>query len=142
MAGYHLAEIKKGKLGTVSKIQEELDEAIDSINQGVKIMLLVELSDLIGAVKMVATNCGENLESLLPTSIPFVSKSASLTQLQKLITLAQTQETNKDRLALLDTLKQIVVETANLALHFNSSLEDLMKMQAVTERAFVSGSRK
>ena len=52
--GYHLKKIKKGKLGTLDKIQEELDEAYDSEAQGVKIMTAVELSDLIGAVEAYA----------------------------------------------------------------------------------------
>lgn len=49
--GYHLAEIKKGVYGEISKIQEELDELNDAVNQGNKIMELVELSDIIGAIK-------------------------------------------------------------------------------------------
>jgi hypothetical protein len=48
--GYHLAEIKKGELGELSKIQEELDELKDAEAQGVKVMQLVEASDLIGAI--------------------------------------------------------------------------------------------
>lgn len=51
LPGYHLTEITKGTLGELSKIREELDEAFDAERQGVKIMLAVELSDLIGAVK-------------------------------------------------------------------------------------------
>ncbi len=49
--GYHLTEIPKGELGELSKIQEELSEAVDSESQGVKIMTLVELSDMIGATE-------------------------------------------------------------------------------------------
>lgn len=49
--GYHLREIKRGKLGELSKIQEELDEAKDAEEQGVRIMLLVELADMIGAIE-------------------------------------------------------------------------------------------
>lgn len=79
--GYHILEIKKGKLGTLSKIQEELDEAVDAEQQNCKIMIAVELSDLIGAVKNYA-------------------------------------------------------ET-----HLNLTLEDLIQMQKITERAFKSGRR-
>lgn len=49
-AGYHLTEIKKGQLGELSKIQEELDEARDAEAQSNRIMTLLELSDLVGAV--------------------------------------------------------------------------------------------
>jgi hypothetical protein len=48
--GYHLAEIKKGVLGEFSKIKEEVEELEDSLNQNNKIMVLIELSDLLGAI--------------------------------------------------------------------------------------------
>lgn len=49
--GYHLTEIVKGQLGELSKIQEELDEARDAEQQQVSLMVLIELSDLVGAVE-------------------------------------------------------------------------------------------
>lgn len=48
--GYHLKQIDKGVLGEASKVREEVEEFIDAVEQGVSIMALVELSDLIGAV--------------------------------------------------------------------------------------------
>lgn len=48
--GYHLRDIKKGKIGEVSKIVEEAEELLDAHEQGVKVMELVELSDLYGAM--------------------------------------------------------------------------------------------
>lgn len=48
--GYHLTKIKKGTLGEPSKIREECDEFIDATIQGVDVMALVELSDMIGAI--------------------------------------------------------------------------------------------
>lgn len=52
--GYHSVKIKKGVLGEISKIQEELDELIDAEKQGVKIMAMCELSDLFGAIRAFA----------------------------------------------------------------------------------------
>jgi hypothetical protein len=49
--GYHLADIKRGSLGEVSKIREEVDELQDAVDQDCKIMQLVELSDLYGAIQ-------------------------------------------------------------------------------------------
>ena len=49
-AGYHVTSIKKGTLGDTSKIQEELEELLDAESQRCKIMELVELSDLYGAI--------------------------------------------------------------------------------------------
>lgn len=50
MSGYHVNEISKGVFGELSKVQEELDEAWDALEQDCPVMVLVELSDLIGAV--------------------------------------------------------------------------------------------
>lgn len=50
--GYHIKKIEKGVNGEISKIEEELNELKDAQLQGVKIMELVELSDLIGAVEL------------------------------------------------------------------------------------------
>ena len=81
--GYHLANIKRGEVGEASKIKEETDEFMDSVEQGASIMALVELADLIGAVK------------------------------------------------------------AYLAKHHPSmTLDDLLKMQTITERAFRNGYRR
>ncbi len=49
--GYHLSDIPKGEIGELSKIREELAEAQDAEDQGVSLMTLLELSDLIGAVE-------------------------------------------------------------------------------------------
>lgn len=49
--GYHMVHIEKGKLGELSKIQEELDELKDAHWQGVKIMQAIEISDLLGAIE-------------------------------------------------------------------------------------------
>lgn len=64
--GYHLKVIPKGDLGELSKIQEELDEAVDAEEQGVSVMVLVELSDLVGAVEayLAKHHPGTTLEDL------------------------------------------------------------------------------
>lgn len=51
MAGYHLRDIPKGIFGELSKIEEELEEIKDSIEQKSKLMELIELSDLYGAIQ-------------------------------------------------------------------------------------------
>ena len=50
MAGYHLKHIPRGSLGDSSKIEEELHELQDAEEQGIKILMLCELSDLVGAI--------------------------------------------------------------------------------------------
>lgn len=51
MAGYHLVDIAKGQFGRSSKIAEEVEELLDAERQGVKVMVLCELSDLYGAIR-------------------------------------------------------------------------------------------
>jgi hypothetical protein len=50
-AGYHLKEITRGKYGESSKILEETEEFMEARAQGCKIMALMELADLVGAIK-------------------------------------------------------------------------------------------
>ena len=60
--GYHLRHIPKGILGQPSKIREELEELEDAAIQGNRILQLVELSDIIGAVRHFAETLGTTLE--------------------------------------------------------------------------------
>ena len=48
--GYHVSEIARGTYGEASKIAEEAAEFADAVAQGARIMALVELSDLYGAI--------------------------------------------------------------------------------------------
>ena len=49
--GYHINEIPRGVYGEFSKINEEFLEAQDAYAQGNSIMVLLELSDLVGAIE-------------------------------------------------------------------------------------------
>lgn len=65
MAGFHQARITKGVLGELSKVREELEEAEDAAAQGQKLMLLIELADIVGAVELVAQRNGATLDDLV-----------------------------------------------------------------------------
>jgi hypothetical protein len=72
--GYHINKIKKGIYGESSKILEEIHELQDAELQKNKILALVEISDLLGAV-----------EGYLERHYPFISlndviKMADLTR--------------------------------------------------------------
>ena len=54
MSDWHKKEIAKGVLGELSKIKEELEEALDAEEQGQILMLFFELSDICGAAGLVA----------------------------------------------------------------------------------------
>ncbi len=49
--GYHLKEPPRGEFGELSKIHEEAAELKDADEQGATLMVLQELSDLIGAIE-------------------------------------------------------------------------------------------
>lgn len=49
--GYHTHDIPKGVFGELSKITEELHELIDADAQDARLMVLLELSDIYGAIE-------------------------------------------------------------------------------------------
>ena len=50
LQGYHATVIQKGEYGELSKIKEEVEEALDADKQGNPVMVLLELSDMIAAI--------------------------------------------------------------------------------------------
>lgn len=72
--GYHITAIPKGVLGCSSKILEEILELQDAELQNCKIMALVELADLYGAIKMyLDKNCPS-------TTMADLEKMSAITQ--------------------------------------------------------------
>lgn len=61
---YHLKKIKKGELGKISKVQEEIDEYKDALNQKCEIMAVLELSDIYGALEAVAISHNLTMKDL------------------------------------------------------------------------------
>lgn len=67
--GYHLREIKtKGIYGQVSKVYEELDEYEESLEQGNRIMAILELSDVYGALEALVIHHGFNMQDIVRMS--------------------------------------------------------------------------
>lgn len=62
--GYHLREIPRGVLGETSKIREELEELEDAEAQGVRLMAMVEMADLYGALQARAAKYGLTMHDL------------------------------------------------------------------------------
>ncbi|MNT79212.1 hypothetical protein D3C72_2185240 [compost metagenome] len=80
MSYFHKVVIEKGVYGELSKIREELDEAYDALHQGQELMMLIELSDIIGAVKGVAERYGMTLEQL--TAFAILRSEVAVRELQ------------------------------------------------------------
>jgi phosphoribosyl-ATP pyrophosphohydrolase len=66
--GYHTREISKGEFGKSSKICEELEELLDAEAQGDRIMILCELSDIVGACGGLAESMGFTLDDVVAFS--------------------------------------------------------------------------
>ncbi len=49
--GYHFQEIPRGEYGEISKILEEAAELKDAMEQANKVMVIIELADLVGAIE-------------------------------------------------------------------------------------------
>lgn len=62
--GYHIKKIKKGKLGKVSKLIEEIEEYKDAKAQNCKIMAVLELSDIYGALESLVETYGFKMKDL------------------------------------------------------------------------------
>jgi hypothetical protein len=67
--GYANIPIKKQKIGTINKIEEECREYIDALKQNNPIMSLVELSDLLGAINEYSNKFNLSLYDLLEMSM-------------------------------------------------------------------------
>lgn len=65
---WHKKEIKKGIYGTFSKVEEEVEEAKDALEQNNNLMFLIELSDIIGAIEKLAENHNISLNDLIAFS--------------------------------------------------------------------------
>lgn len=62
--GYHLKEIEKGIVGEFSKIKEEFQELEDAQEQQSKVLIICELTDLVGAIEEYAKKYNLTLADL------------------------------------------------------------------------------
>ncbi len=63
--GYHISKIERGTFGEFSKIKEEFLEAQDALSQENKVMTILELSDLIGAIEAYCLKYNITLQDLI-----------------------------------------------------------------------------
>ena len=62
--GYHKKQIEKGTLGEFSKVKEEFEELEDAFEQKDSILILCELSDMVGAIEEYIKKWNLDLKSL------------------------------------------------------------------------------
>lgn len=120
--GYHLQDIERGVFGEFSKIREEAAEVADAESQGVRLMALVEMSDLYGAIQ-------GYLERHHPT-----------------VTVADLGDPVGCGAFVGRELQEVSEIYRNMCGHLSTkhpdtSIEDLRMMSGVTQRAFRNGRR-
>lgn len=141
MAGYHLSEIPRGILGQYSKVMEEFIEFADAVNQDCKIMAIVELSDLLGAMKLYFySNNQQHLWDTTVSSILTKDKSylhVDYNDLEEIfrITSVVNDVTHWEKMSM------FLMEVSQYINQYNLDVRDLIRMNYITERAFKSGER-
>lgn len=149
--GYHINVIKKGVYGQISKVMEEFDEVMDSWEQKSPIMAMVELSDMLGAIEACAdaelfNQCMEMASIIVDSSKRKTSwwsrKPAppEISAIEGNLTLATFEfvaHPEDDKF-----LTYVLVFIMQYFEHYNLSIDDAMKMNHITKRAFINGRRQ
>lgn len=135
--GYHILNIEKGIPGKASKIVEEAFEFLDAENQQCKLMCLIELSDLLGALRLFFQNKKHSFSSLQPLSYP-ICFSENIIYTAKLL-----HEDISDIDLLVVSQKLIDYISGYVKHNFNNSItyNDLITMSNITMRSFENGYR-
>lgn len=143
---YHLRHIPKGTLGEWSKVEEELDEFLEALEQNAAVMALIELSDLYGAVDVFCTmHYNRTLQAIAKNEY----KSYTFTNISP-----TTADTIRDAIRDMNVylalgIKQQLEHIATIYVLLDRyvdrtyllGVEDLQTMAFITARAFKSGSR-
>lgn len=135
--GYHILSIKKGIPGKASKIVEEAFEFLDAENQRCKVMCLIELSDLLGALRLFLEKKNLSFSDLKPLSQPLCF-SENIIYTSKLL-----HEDLPDNDIIIKSQKLIDYISGYVKHNFNDSINynDLITMSNITMRSFKNGYR-
>lgn len=140
--GYHLAIIPQGEYGEVSKVIEEIHEAMDAYNQGNTVMCLVELSDVVLAMEGVTLKYrNAKLDTIfLPEEITDKKQATWIEVCEKFaFVLRNTQLHPEYMIAKFSYILEVVDRYLR---NYNMQLGHLYIMAQATARAFESGQRK
>ncbi len=137
LIGYHLRPIPRGVFGNISKVLEEMAECEDAHDQGSSVMLILELSDLVGAIQ--GFLAAHNLTTKDIRTGPAMCTLISWTQLR--ISFDDLRRA-KNHVATLTELDAVLENIERFLPRWNLELQDLERMAHATHRAFRSGQRK
>lgn len=145
-AGYHIKEIQKGVLGEYSKIIEEFEEYNDALEQNCKIMQLVELSDLIGALEHYSVYnkilTSDNFKNLLLTLI-HSQVEVEFSTTESLSSIINQKPDDSHPIHVENWITKILLNIHSLlAIKYKGfDLDDVYKMSKITQRAFINERR-
>lgn len=129
--GYHIRPIIKGQFGKFSKIQEEFVEILDAIEQGSVIMVLTEISDLLGA--MLAYYTFPSMDVL--TDMTRDQPPRNIDSMSESFNELAAEPNNLHRV--IDFLRHILSYLEK----YNLNFDDAILMANITKRAFINGRR-
>lgn len=136
LIGYHFRPIPRGVYGELSKVLEEAAECEDAQAQGCGIMLMLELSDLVGAVRGYLAKRSLSFEDLgqrnVNGQVPWVMVTREFDALRKATGLLET----------LVVFTNMFDAVDGFIIRWNLHFMDLTRMADATQRAFRSGQRK
>jgi hypothetical protein len=136
LLGYHLTEIPKGRYGELSKVVEEGFEVYDAMAQGSRIMLLVEFTDLLGAIRGYAEHQGFNLLTELTRYEAICQGTVSEIVADAVkITECNSRDCEMRRFA------RIIMNIERVLMTYGLSMDDAWLMERATHRAFRNGVR-
>ena len=139
--GYHLSPNPRGELGQLSKLIEEAREAADAQEQGARLMVLVELSDLVGAMTALCHHHGIFLPPLSASPAPreLFCVRPVLAALEAL-SVSREPVSSPSSIQGLCEVRQLVCDYLKTT-HPSLTWNDLDIMAGVTAWAFRSGRR-
>ena len=143
--GYHLVPIRKGVLGELSKIQEELDELADGHAQKDRILMSVELADLYGAMQLflekhLPTYTMDDIEQLAAET--FIPGPGDLAKLQEALDQLNVDHSQKSAMACMSLASLFTAIDLFVQAHLPGlTLTDVARFSATTRRAFANGRR-
>lgn len=130
----HKREIIVGEYGSWSKVIEESQECLDALEQENPVLVLVELSDLYGAIRGWLAG-----HSIVISEVSGYGKSFNVVGLLDILARVSLVERLMDRLELVRNLFGYVHAYVTL---YRLSSSDLWKMADFTDACFASGKRK
>jgi hypothetical protein len=135
--GYHRRPIPKGVYGQISKVHEEMLECEDAHSQHNPVMLIQELSDLVGAVMGWLDSHNLSIQDILRPR-----GTVRVTQWQAVLEKFEQARYYVNKAKLIFDLGVVLRWIEIYISQYNLTLQNLIQMAVATRRAFLAGHRR